>query len=107
MELMRIYTCKTCSKIHVEIGNTIIHFASPEKLNAYLDYLKSIDVDYYAGINRGKGLSKEIFLQVTNSVNLAFTRAEFEQLKQTVLDYLAGTDICVKATTVFQLISLN
>jgi hypothetical protein len=103
---MRIYTCKTCAKIHVEIGNTIIHFASPAKLNAYLDYLNAIDAEYYASLNRGKGLTKDIFLQLTHSVNLAFTLEEFEQLKRTVFDYLAGENVCVNATA-FQLISLN
>jgi len=104
MENMRIYSCPSCSKIHVETGNAIIHFASPEKLKMYMDYLESIDVDYYSKINRMKGLSRQIFLQTTNTVTLAFTVAEFEQLKQIILDYLANTFV---ETAVFQSIVLN
>jgi hypothetical protein len=106
MENIRIYICQTCSKIHVEIGNTIIHFASPEKLKTYLIYLDSIDVDHYSEINRKKRLSKDIFLQITNDNFLAFTVAEFEQLKQVIFDYLTGTDTFIN-TTVFQSIVLN
>jgi hypothetical protein len=88
--IMRIFKCKTCSKIHLEAGNVLIHFPSPERLRKFLNYLESIDPAYYAAINRKKGLAKEIFLPVGDlSVNMAFTVAEFEELKQTIGDYLA------------------
>lgn len=106
MENMHIYTCSTCSKIHVEIGNTIIHFATPEKLKTYLVYLESIDVKYYSEINRKRGLSKEIFLQITNESSLAFTVSEFEHFKQVIFDYLTGTEAFIK-TAVFQSAFLN
>ncbi|MDR2138035.1 MAG: hypothetical protein LBP50_00550 [Tannerella sp.] len=82
---MRIFKCKTCSKIHLEAGNVLIHFPSPERLRRFLNYLESIDPFHYAAVNRKKGLAKEIFLPVGDtSVQMAFTVAEFEELKRTV-----------------------
>jgi hypothetical protein len=88
---MRVYTCNTCSRIHVEAENVLLHFSTREKLSQYLNYLDSIDVVYFSAINRKKGLSKEIFLQHDKSVTLAFTVLEFEELKQTIREYLTGT----------------
>ena len=90
---MRIYTCNKCSKIHLEIGNTHIHFSTLEKLKTYLDYLDAIDIAYYSAINRSKGLTKEIILPLGEqlSVNLAFTTLEFETLKKIIRNYLHGS----------------
>jgi len=89
---MRIYTCNKCSKIHLEIGNTHIHFTTMDRLKVYLGYLDSIDVAYYSAINRSKGLTKEIILPLGEqvSINLAFTTQEFEALKETIRCYLCG-----------------
>ncbi|MDR1408561.1 MAG: hypothetical protein LBJ23_11045 [Tannerella sp.] len=87
---MRIFKCDACSKIHVEVGNVLIHFPSPARLKKFLHYLESIDADYYAALNRSKGLAKDLFLPVGDmSVNMAFSVAEFEALKQAVRQYLA------------------
>jgi hypothetical protein len=87
---MRVFKCNTCSKIHVEAGNVLFHFPSPERLKKFLNYLESIDADYYSALNRSKGLAKDIYLPVGDmSVNMAFSVAEFEELKQAVRDYLA------------------
>ncbi|MDR2121009.1 MAG: hypothetical protein LBP64_09100 [Tannerella sp.] len=87
---MRIFKCKSCTKIHVEAGNVLIHFPSPERLKKFLNYLESIDVDYYSALNRNKGLAKDIFLPVGDmSVNMAFSVEEFEELKQAIRDYPA------------------
>lgn len=93
---MRIFKCNTCSKIHLEAGNVLIHFPTPERLEKFLNYLDAIDPSHYAAINRKKGMAKDIFLPVGDlSVNMAFSVAEFEELKQLVRDYLAahGTDV--------------
>ena len=92
---MRIYRCKSCTKIHVEAGNIFLHFSSIEKLKTWLDYLNSIDTAYYASLNRAKGLSKEIILAVGEniSVNMAFTVQEFEELKQTITNYLSNQSV--------------
>jgi hypothetical protein len=89
---MRIYKCNRCSKIHLEIGNTHLHFSSEDRLRFYLNYLDSIDVTYYAAINRNKGLNKEIILPLGEciAVNLAFTVSEFETLKRIIRGYLSG-----------------
>jgi hypothetical protein len=89
---MRIYICNRCSKIHLEIGNTHIHFSSVERLKVFLNYLDSIDVAYYVAINRSKGLSKEIILPLGEyiAVNLAFTTHEFEAFKGIIRNYLSG-----------------
>jgi hypothetical protein len=89
---MRIFTCNKCSRIHLEIGNVQIHFDTLEKLKHYSEYLEAIDVAYYAAINRSKGLSKEIISSFgnCNSIHLAFTTHEFEQLKATIRSYLLG-----------------
>ncbi|OAV68208.1 hypothetical protein Barb4_02154 [Bacteroidales bacterium Barb4] len=88
---MRIYTCNTCSKIHLEAGNVLVHFPALENLRIYMDYLESVDVPYYAAINSKKGLEKVIILPVgETAVNMAFTVQEFEMLKDTVRDYLTG-----------------
>lgn len=90
---MRVFKCSACSKIHVEAGNVLIHFPSPERLKKFLDYIESIDADYYAALNRSKGLARDIYLPVGDmSVNMAFSVAEFEELKRAVRDYLAGYD---------------
>ncbi|MDR2385889.1 MAG: hypothetical protein LBD80_09590 [Tannerella sp.] len=86
---MRIFKCNTCSKIHLEAGNLLIHFPSVDRLKKFLDHLESIDVAYYAAINRKKGLEKDIFLPVDNStVNMAFSVSEFNELKEMIQDYL-------------------
>jgi hypothetical protein len=61
-------------------------------LQVYFDYLNSIDVAYYAAINRSKGLTKEIILPLGDhiSVNLAFTVQEFDALKEMIRRYLSG-----------------
>jgi hypothetical protein len=89
---MRIFTCNSCSKIHLEVENTQIHFASAKQLKLYLDYLVSIDVDYYAAINRKKGLSKVIIIPLNEcaSVHLGFTVDEFEALKKLISNYLSN-----------------
>jgi hypothetical protein len=90
---MRVFTCSKCSRIHLEIGNIQIHFESIEKLKRYSGYLDSIDVAYYAAINRSKGLLREIILplDVCNSIHLTFTTQEFETLKGVIHDYLMET----------------
>ncbi|MDR1672444.1 MAG: hypothetical protein LBS09_03120 [Bacteroidales bacterium] len=94
---MRVFTCKACAKIHVEAGNVLFHFSTPEKLEIYLEYLESIDVSYYATVNRKKGLKKVIILPMGDlPVNLAFTEQEFELLKEIIQNYLA-TDRSKKA----------
>ncbi|MDR1603118.1 MAG: hypothetical protein LBS42_11935 [Tannerella sp.] len=89
---MRVFKCSACSKIHVEAGNVLIHFPSPERLRKFLDYLESIDADHYAALNRSRGLEKDIYLPAGDrlSVNMAFSVAEFEELKRAVRNYLAG-----------------
>jgi hypothetical protein len=108
---MRIFTCKACSKIHVETGNVLLHFSTPEKLKAYLDYLESIDVSYYETINGKKGLKKVIILPVVgdSSVNLAFTVQEFEAVKEMIRDYLTckTQNTFVMYTELPQSLSLN
>lgn len=88
---MRIFTCNHCSKIHLEVGHAQIHFVSLEQLKIYLEYLNSIDVKYYAAVNREKGLSKVIILPLNDcaSVHLAFTTQEFEELKVMIRQYLS------------------
>ncbi|MDR1683613.1 MAG: hypothetical protein LBS25_09580 [Candidatus Symbiothrix sp.] len=54
--------------------------------------LDSIDVVYFAAINRAKGLEKVIILPLDNngSVHLGFTVREFEDLKAIIRNYLSG-----------------
>jgi hypothetical protein len=89
---MRIFTCNSCSKIHLEIGNTQIHFDTVQELKKYSEYLDAIDISYYAAINRNKGLTKVIIIPLGDcgSVHLGFTVQEFEELKETVCNYLSG-----------------
>ncbi|MDR0757712.1 MAG: hypothetical protein LBF85_07695 [Tannerella sp.] len=88
---MRVFKCSACSKIHVEAGNVLIHFPSVERLKKFLDYIESVDTGCYAALNRGKGLVKDIYLPVGDmSVNMAFSVAEFEELKCVIRNYLAG-----------------
>jgi|LSPZ01.1.fsa_nt_gi ribosome recycling factor len=88
--MMRIFTCKTCTKVHLEIENFQIHFDTVRHLKKYLKYLDSIDADYYAAINRKKGLNKVIVISLTqnNSMHLGFTESEFKTLKETIRNYL-------------------
>ncbi|MDR1666266.1 MAG: hypothetical protein LBS03_01035 [Bacteroidales bacterium] len=75
----------------MEAGNVLMHFSSPEKLKIYSDYLASIDVPYYAAINKSKGLEKVIILPVVDMcVYATFTVQEFETLKELIRDYLAN-----------------
>jgi len=84
-----------------------MHFESNERLHAYIDYLRTVDVAYFAETNRRKGLSKDVFLQISTAISLAFTVNEFEQLKQTLSDYLAGTSTFIQSTSAFQALCLN
>jgi hypothetical protein len=90
--MMRIFTCKSCSRIHLEIGNTQIHFNSPHHLQKYLNNLDSIDAAYYAAINRARGLERVIILPLDSvgAVHLSFTVREFEDLKAVIRSYLSG-----------------
>ena len=87
---MRVYKCNSCSKIHLETGNIIIHFSTIQQLKTYSEYLKSIDSVYYAAANKGR--AKDIFIPLEDnaSINMAFTVCEFEALKKVVCDYLSG-----------------
>ena len=94
--MMRIFTCKSCSRIHLEIGHTQIHFRSLRQLEKYLRKLDSIDTAYYETVNRRKGLTKVIILPLDTSgaVHLGFTVQEFETLKETIRIYLADGGKC-------------
>jgi hypothetical protein len=87
---MRVFKCRHCSRIHLEAGHTQIHFASTRELTKYLEFLDSIDVAYYAAINRKKGLSKVIILPLDNdnTAHMGFTTQEFETLKEVIRSYL-------------------
>ena len=86
---MRIFTCNSCTKIHIETGNILLHFASTEKLTQYLHELDNIDAEYYAVLNSGKAFSKDIFLQVPNTnLNLGFTIEEFTVFRESIREYL-------------------
>lgn len=76
--------------VHIEVGNVLIHFTGKQKLAEYLKELDSIDVEYYAMLNRGKQFSKDIFLPVTTGtgVNLSFTVDEFYNFKSMIGNYL-------------------
>jgi hypothetical protein len=89
--MFRLFTCKSCSRIHLEIGNTQIHFSSPRHLEKYLKNLDSIDTAYYETVNRRKGLKKVIILplDVSGNVHLGFTCPEFEELKTAIRNYLS------------------
>jgi hypothetical protein len=66
-----------------------MHFPTLARLKMFLNYLETLDVSYYAAINRSKGLAKDIFLPIGDtSVNMAFSVAELEELKQVIHDYL-------------------
>ena len=92
---MKVYKCNFCSKIHLEAGNIVMHFSTITQLIIYSDYLESIDVSYYAALNKNKWTAKDIFIPLENetSVNMAFTVCEFESLKMTIRDYLSGKKI--------------
>ena len=89
--MIRIFTCNNCSRIHLEIGNTQIHFKSLRHLQDYLKNLDSIDAAYFAAINRKKGLAKVIILPLdtAGAIHLGFTEQEFENLKKTIRNYLS------------------
>ena len=88
---MRIFTCNSCTRIHLEIGNTQIHFNSPDHLRKYLKNLDSIDVVYYEAVNRKKGQEKVIILPMDTfgNIHLGFTMIEFEELKAIIRNYLS------------------
>ena len=88
---MKVFKCDHCSRIHLEIGNTQIHFSSLPDLKRYLESLDAVDTAYYAALNRGKGLARVIILPLAcnNTVHIAFTVEEFEYLKATIRDYLS------------------
>jgi len=103
---MRIFTCDYCTKIHIEIGNILLHFASKNKLEQYLNELDNIDAEYFAKVNLSKPFSKDIFLQVPGTnMNLSFTVKEFTMYKENIRKYLqpqknvfltsSYTDICM------------
>jgi hypothetical protein len=98
---MRVFTCKCCPKIHLEIGNTQVHFHSLHDLKKYLENLNSIDAAYYAGINRKKGLTKVIILPLDNtgSVHLGLTEQEFENLKDVIRDYVSKDRTFLRSNT--------
>ena len=89
---MKVYKCNCCSKIHLEAGNVLINFPSIEYLKIYSDFLESIDVAYYAAINKNRTTSKAIVIPLGDkvSVNMGFTVSEFELLKRTIRDFLSG-----------------
>ena len=89
---MKVYKCNCCSKIHLEAGNVLIHFPSIQQLKIYSDYLESIDVAYYAALNKNRLTSKAIIISLGDKacINMTFTVSEFEVLKRTVRDYLSG-----------------
>ena len=93
---MRIFTCKSCSRIHLEIGYTQIHFKALPDLKKYLKTLDSIDVAYYDAINRKKGLKKVIILPLdaSGNIHLGFTLQEFEELKTVIRNYVSENGIC-------------
>jgi hypothetical protein len=89
--MIRIFTCNHCSRIHLEIGNTQIHFNSRKHLQKYLNNLDSIDTAHFSAINRAKGLKKVIILPLDSSgtAHLGFTLEEFESLKADIRRYLS------------------
>ena len=94
--MMRIFTCNSCSRIHLEIGNTQIHFNSRHHLEKYLKNLDSIDAIYYEAVNRKKGLTKVIILPLDTSgaVHIGFTKQEFNELKAIIRNYLSEGRKC-------------
>ena len=107
---MKAYRCNSCSKIHLEAGNVILHFASPPHLKTYLEYLESIDVAHYAELNGRKGLQRVIVLPVEGSpLNMAFTVQEFEALKGAIRYFLSSEEhrIMFKTNGMLQVMSLN
>jgi hypothetical protein len=82
-----------------------VHFADNNKLRVFLDYLEAIDEYHYAEINKAKGLQKDVFLPVADTtVNMAFSIAEFHELKRIIHDFLNGAKnapakgSCLKST---------
>jgi hypothetical protein len=61
-------------------------------LEKYLESLDSIDTDYYAAINRKKGLKKVIIIPLTDNgmSHLGFTEQEFETLKEIIRHYITN-----------------
>jgi hypothetical protein len=89
--MIRIFTCGHCSRIHLEIGNTQIHFNSRKHLQKYLDNLELINAAHYAAINQAKGMEKVIILSLDHSgaVHLGFSLQEFESFKADLRRYLS------------------
>ncbi|MDR0538123.1 MAG: hypothetical protein LBH04_08830 [Tannerellaceae bacterium] len=89
--MTRIFKCKNCDKIHLESGNILLHFVSPERLRKYLVYLDGINAEYYARLNRMKGVAKDVFLPVEGTVaSIAFSLEEFEEFKNAIRNYISG-----------------
>ena len=70
----------------------MIHFPSIQHLKIYSDYLESIDVAFYAAINKNRLTSKAIIIPLGDKVcvNMGFTVSEFELLRRTIRDFLSG-----------------
>ncbi|MDR2475560.1 MAG: hypothetical protein LBD45_06850 [Bacteroidales bacterium] len=98
---MRVFKCNHCSRIHLEIGNTQIHFASKRHLQNYLEVLDSIDAAYYADLNHKKGFSKGIILPLgnSNSMHICFNMQEFEELKSAIHNYLTPGSASIYSST--------
>jgi hypothetical protein len=77
----------------VEAGNVLLHFPSLKRLRAFLEYLEDIDTGYYKAINSNKGLSHDIYLPLGGNtfVDMAFSLAEFEELRHMVRSFLQET----------------
>lgn len=87
---MRIFTCNHCSRIHLEIDHTQIHFPTLRHLKQYLKTLDSVDAAHYAALNRQKGLTRVIILPLADNgtVHMGFTESEFEDLKDMIRRYV-------------------
>jgi hypothetical protein len=79
------------ARIHLEIGNTQIHFNSRKHLQVYPDNLELIDTAHYAAINQARGMEKVIILPPDHSgaVHMSFTLQEFESFKADIRRYLS------------------
>jgi phage FluMu protein Com len=91
MNMIRVFKCNSCSKIHLEIGNTQLNFPSCKHLQTYLEGLDTVDATYYAALNKSKGLSKVIIfpLNAAETAHIGFTEKEFEELKTVIRNYLS------------------
>ncbi|MDR1055461.1 MAG: hypothetical protein LBL90_06475 [Prevotellaceae bacterium] len=86
---MRIFTCNNCTRIHIEAGNILFHFANKEKLAKYLNELDVIDAEYYTALNADKAFCKDIFLPVADTnINLGFSLNEFKEFRERIRNYL-------------------